>query len=218
MRNFLLALFAASLVMGASVASHAITLPSAVVTLGDAESFDFSGSFVLTPSGYSLPSMSHTFADGSVVRVSATSNTSSAFLSYGFSVTNANGPETYDFNLTAPIAFAFAGAATQSSLSGSVIDATGNGGTIAPTGSLSTLQQVEGDGGSFNLDLGPSYTFPGSGSGGSGYAYGPYSATGALSAGTSQLGVHLGISVPAAAMRLASMGASRRARFPNRAL
>lgn len=196
MRKFLMPLFAASLALGLSVASHAITLPSAVVTLGNGETHDFSSAFVVTPGGFSLPSTSFLFADGSRVTVSSTANTSSASLSYGFAVTNANAPETYDFNVVSPIVLTAAGAAIQSSVNGSGTDNTGNGGTISPTGSLSTVQQAFGDSGGFGLDLGPSYTLPASGSAPDFFLFGSYSATGVLASPTTSLGLHLGIGVP----------------------
>ncbi len=196
MRKFLTPLFAAGLAIGASIASHAITLPSAVVTLGDGESHDFSSLFAVTATGYSLPSASFTFTDGSMVTVSSTANTVASSLSYSFAVTNANGPETYDFNVATAVTPIAAGTAIRSSVSGSGTDNTGNGGTIAPTGSLTTVQQATGSGGSLGLDLGPSYTLAGSGSAPDFFTFGSYNTTGTLASATSSLGLHLGISVP----------------------
>ena len=204
MPRFLTPLLAAGLAIGASLAAHAITLPSAVVTLGDGESFDFSPLFASNANGFALPNnTSHTFVDGSIVTLGSTINTASSFVSYSFGVTNANGPQTYDLNIgSGPILPKAAGSLAKSSLSVSGTDNTGFGGTIGPTGSQTTLMQSFGNGNNLGLDLGSGASltfgdgFPDSFSGNPPATPNGFAAQNSLGSSITSLDLHLGVSVP----------------------
>ena len=197
MRKFLTPLLAASLAIGANVASHAITLPSAVVTLGDSETFDFSSSFAPNANGFALPNnTSHTFADGSIVTLGSTVNTGASFVTYSFGVTNNAGSETYDLNIgSGAIVPKAAGSLAQSSFTESGTDNTGFGGAVGPTGSQTTILQAFGDATDLGIDLGAPLTFPVENAGDS-FSQGPLKASAGLASGISSLGLHLGITVP----------------------
>ena len=205
MRRFLTPLLAASLAIGATVASNAITLPSAVVTLGDGESFTFT--FVPNANGFALSNTSYTFMDGatpadnSVVTLGSIINTgassATSFVTYSFGVTNNAGPQTYDLTIgSGAIVPKAAGSLAQATFVETGFDNTGFGGTVSPTGSQTTLLQVSGDSGDLDLSLGAPTTFPPGNAGDEIPSQGPLKATNSLLAPISSLGLHLGISVP----------------------
>ena len=196
MRRFLTPLLAASLAIGATVASNAITLPSAVVTLGDGESFAFT--FIPNANGFALPpNTSHPFLDGSIVTLGSTVNTASSSVTYSFGVTNNAGPQTYDLTIgSGTIVPKAAGSLAQATFVETGFDNTGFGGTVSPTGSQTTLLQVSGDSGDLDLSLGAPTTFPPGNAGDEIPSQGPLKATNSLLAPISSLGLHLGISVP----------------------
>ena len=196
MRRFLTPLLAASLAIGANVAAHAITLPSAIVTLGDGETFDFSSSFAPNANGFALPNnTSHTFLDGSVVTLGSTVNTASSFVSYSFGVTNNAGPETYDLNIgSGTIVPKAAGSLARATFTESGTDNTGFGGSVGPTGSQTTIMQSFGDAADLGIDLGAPLPFPVENAGAS-FSQGPLAASASLASGISTLGLHLGVTV-----------------------
>ena len=193
MRRFLTPLLAASLAIGAAVASHAITLPTASVTVGN-DSFDFSPFFVANASGFALPNnTTHTFADGSIVTLGSTVNTASSFVSYSFGVTNPAGSQTYDLNIgSGAILPKAAGSLARSTFTESGTDNTGFGGAVGPTGSQTTILQAFGDGSDLGIDLGAPLTFPVE-QAGAAFSQGPLNASAGLASGISSLGLHLGI-------------------------
>ena len=195
MRPYLVSLFAAGLAAGAGSAAFAVTLPTANITVGGT-SFPASGLFVSNSSGYSLPSTTRAFPDGSTVTFSAASNTNNGTLSYSFSITNPNGPQSYDFNVEVPLTTLPTGTAYSSSLSGSGTDNSGNGGSITPT-TGTTAQQAFSNGASLGIDLGPAYTLdPTSPSYTPFFQFGNYAGGSAAAGQLTSLGLHLGVTVP----------------------